>query len=84
MTLVQFISVQDGISMHSEKPIIVCALARLSEVAFETVPIFVWLTMALSRPFKEDQEWLQAHKCPRSTSHFSSFNYCFKCRFVAW
>ena len=32
---------------------------RLSEVfhnvAFETVPMFVWLTMALSRPFKEDR-----------------------------
>ena len=24
-------------------------------VAFETVPVFVWLTMALSRPFKEDR-----------------------------
>ena len=43
--------------MRSEKPI--CAPPCLSEVsptvAFETVPMFVWLTMALSHPFKEDR-----------------------------
>ena len=41
------------VSMRSEKPI--CAPPRLKcfpKVAFETVPLFVWLTMALSRPFK--------------------------------
>ena len=56
--LVQFRSVHfQVVSMHSENPI--CAPPRLSEVspnvAFETVPMFVWLTMALSRPFKEDR-----------------------------
>ena len=34
--------------MGSKKPII------MPNVAFEIVPMFVWLTMALSRPFKED------------------------------
>ena len=42
--------------MHSEKPI--CALCHLSSfpnVAFETVPMFIWLTMALYHSFKEDR-----------------------------
>ena len=46
------------VSMHSEKPINIMrsapSLRGFSNVAFETVPVFVWLTMALSRPFKED------------------------------
>ena len=37
--------------MRSEKPI--CALPGFPNVVFETVPMFVWLTMALSRPFKQ-------------------------------
>ena len=44
--------------MRSEKPIL-CTPLRLTEVfpnvAFETVPMFVWLTVALSRPFKENR-----------------------------
>ena len=46
------------VSMQSEKPM--CAstppLRSFPSVAFETVPMFVWLTMALSRPLKEDSE----------------------------
>ena len=30
------------------------SLQSFPNVAFETVPMFVWLTMALSHPFKED------------------------------
>ena len=44
------------VSMRWEKPII-CAPPRLRSflnIAFETVPMFVWLMMALSCPFKED------------------------------
>ena len=54
-TVVQFSLVQAGISalrkanMHS-----ITSLRSFPNVAFETVPMFVWLTMALSRPFKED------------------------------
>ena len=53
---VQFSSVQDGIyalgiaHMRSTQ-----SLKSFSNVAFETVPMFVWLTLALSRPFKEDR-----------------------------
>ena len=53
---VQFSSVQDGIyalekaHMHSTP-----SLRSVPKVAFETVPMFVRLTMALSRPFKEDR-----------------------------
>ena len=42
--------------MRSEKPIIMRttpSLRSFPSVAFETVPMFVWLTMVLSRPFKE-------------------------------
>ena len=52
---IQFSSVQDGIyvlgkvHMHST-----LSLKRFPNVAFETVPMFIWLTMALSSPFKED------------------------------
>ena len=31
------------------------SLRSFPNVAFETVPMFVWLTMALSRPFKKDR-----------------------------
>ena len=48
------------VSMRLEKPI--CAPPRFSDifpsVAFETVPMCIWLTMALSRPFKEDRQVL--------------------------
>ena len=46
------------VSMRSEKPILMCSTPSLRgfpNVAFETVPVFVRLTMALSRPFKEDR-----------------------------
>ena len=42
--------------MRSGKPI--CAppcLRSFCNVAYETVPMFVWLTMVLSRPFEEDR-----------------------------
>ena len=44
------------VSMRSEKPIIMRSIPSLRSfpnVAFETVPMLVWLTMVLSRPFKE-------------------------------
>ena len=44
------------VSMRSEKPIIMRttpSLRSFPNVAFETVPMLVWLTMVLSRPFKE-------------------------------
>ena len=37
------------VHMHSTP-----SLRSFPTVAFETVPVFVWLTMAPSRPFKED------------------------------
>ena len=44
------------VSMCSEKPIrIPPCLSGFPNVAFETVPMFVWLTMALSRPFRKDR-----------------------------
>ena len=50
VSLIQF----NMVAMRSEKPI--CAPPRASEVSrnfsFETVPMFVRLTMAVSRPFK--------------------------------
>ena len=52
---VDFSSVQDGIyalgkaHMRSNP-----SLRSFPSVVFETVPMRVWLTMALSRPFKED------------------------------
>ena len=51
----QFSSVRDGIyvlgkaHMHSAQPLWI-----FHNVAFETVPMFVWLTMALCCPFNED------------------------------
>ena len=44
--------------MRSEKPISmgsIPSLRRFPNVAFETVPMFVWLAVALCRPFKEDR-----------------------------
>ena len=32
----------------------ILSLRSVPNVAFETAPMSVWLTMALSRPFKED------------------------------
>ena len=46
------------VSMRSEKPINYAhqLVFQVSpNVAFETVPIVVWLTIALSRPLKEDR-----------------------------
>ena len=45
------------VSMRSEKPITMhstLSLRSLSNVAFETVPVFVWLTVSLSCSVKED------------------------------
>jgi len=52
---VQFSSVQDGIyalgKTHTRST---PSLRSFPNVAFKTVPLFVWSTVALSRPFKED------------------------------
>ena len=51
---IQFSSVQDGICVLGKA--YMCStpyLRSFPNVAFEMVPVFVWLTMALSRPFKE-------------------------------
>jgi len=54
--LVQFTSVQDGIyALGKAHMRSTPSLRGFPNVAFETVPMFVWLTMALSRPFKEDR-----------------------------
>ena len=51
---VQFISFLKMAFMRSEKPIIMRSSPfrrHVPNVAFKTVPVFVWLTMTLSRPF---------------------------------
>ena len=54
---VSFSAVQDGIyelgKAHIMRP--TPSIRSFPNVLFETVPMFVWLTMALSRPFKEDR-----------------------------
>ena len=44
------------VSLHSEKPICIpphlASLRSFPNLAFEMVPMFVWLTMAFSRPFQ--------------------------------
>ena len=53
---VQFCSVQDGIyALGKAHMRSTPSLRSFPNVAFETVPMFVRLTMALSRPFKEDR-----------------------------
>ena len=53
---VQFSSAQDGIYALGKAHMRSAPSFRsFANVAFETVPMFVWLTMALSRPFKEDR-----------------------------
>ena len=42
------------------------SLRSFPNVAFQTVPVFVWLTMALSRPFNED------HRALPLSTHLSS------------
>ena len=55
-------------SMRSEQP--ACAPPHLSAVSptftFETAPMFVWLVMALSHPFKEEHQALP-HSMPLSS-----------------
>ena len=49
--------------MLSEKPTTMRStpsLRRFPSIAFNAVPMFVWLTMALSRPFKEDRRSLSS------------------------
>ena len=51
----QISSVQDGIYVLGKAHMCSTPSHRsFSSVVFETVPMFIWLTMALSRPFKED------------------------------
>ena len=55
-SLFQFSSVQDGIyALGKAHMRSTPSLRSFPNVAFETVPVFLWLTMALSRPFKEDR-----------------------------
>ena len=55
MQNVYFISVQDGIyELGKAHMRFTPSLSSFPSVAFEAVPMFVWLTMVLSRPFKED------------------------------
>ena len=50
-----FSSVQDGICALGKAHMrSIPSLRCFSNVAFEPAPMFVWLTTALSRPFKED------------------------------
>ena len=52
---VQFSSVQDGIyALRKAHMRSTPSLRNFSNVTFETVPVFFWLTMALSRPLRED------------------------------
>ena len=57
---VQFSSVQLSSVLHDISALgktHVCStpsLRRFHSIALETVPVFVWLTMAFSRPFNED------------------------------
>ena len=52
---VQFSSVQDGIYVLGKAhKRLTPSIRSLPNVAFETVPMFVRLTMALSRPFKQN------------------------------
>ena len=72
-SLVQFSSVQGGIYALGKAHMRSTPSRRsFSIIGFETVPVFVWLTMALPRPFKEDRlalplssvvtyVWLRAH-----------------------
>ena len=54
--LVQFSSVQDGIYALAKAHMrSTSSLRRFPNVVFETIPMFVWLTMALSGPVKEDR-----------------------------
>ena len=54
-TMAQFSSVQDGISALGKAHMRATpSLRSFPNVASETVPVFVRLTMALSRRFKED------------------------------
>ena len=52
----KFSSVQNGIYALGKAHMRFAPFRRsFPNVALETVPVFVWLTMALSRPFKEDR-----------------------------
>ena len=59
-TTVQFSSIQDGtyaLGKAHKYALHLVSLRSFPNVAFERVPMFVWLTMALSRPFKEDHSF---------------------------
>ena len=52
----QFTSVQDGIYTHRKAHThSTPTLRSFPNVVFEMVPMFLWLTMALSHPFREDR-----------------------------
>ena len=55
MEIPNFNSVQDGISVLGKAYMLsTLSLRSFPNVTFETVPMFIWLTMALSCPFKEN------------------------------
>ena len=76
LSSVQFMMV----SMRAKRPIIMRSIPSLRSfpnVAFETAPVFVWLTMALSRPFKEDRlalPWNDSSVRSIDDDPLSSFN----------
>ena len=54
-TLLQFSSVLDGISVLGKARIdSTPSLKSFPDIAFEIMPMFIWLMMALSRPFEEN------------------------------
>ena len=60
------------------------SLKSFPSVAFETVPMFIWLTMALSHPFKEDH-WVLPLSMPLSSRWLvvwdpwlRAFRYCLR------
>ena len=66
-----FSSVQDGIYVPGKAHIIhsIPSVRSFPSVAFETVPVFVWLMMAPSRPFKEDRLALPLSYCVHNATH---------------
>ena len=70
---VQFSSVQEGMYALGKAHIMrsTPSLRSFPNVALETVPMLVWLTMALSRPLKEDRKLIRAEKNASKSSSMS-------------
>ena len=85
--LQNFASVQDGIyKLGKAHMCSTLSLRSFPSVAFEMVPVFVWLTVAFSHPFKEDRPShassfqasymicgvMSLALCPQAPQHFRS------------